>query len=163
MLNVALLRKVPIFWEIMWESTSGMRKKWYILYIYSYTICLSVCTLYRLYLLSTCICALRKQPPSTQPVISSCLWAGPLSQSTPLCLKAGLFFSFASLPTTASQPVNHTTRPHCAAWPTGTLAMATQIPADLAVKKRRFQKYERREYLNQCACMGFVPQTKMAW
>lgn len=104
-----------------------------------------------------------EQPPSTQSAVGSCLWAGPLGQSTPLCLKAGLGFSLAPLPRTASQPVNHTTRPHCADWPTGTLAMATQIPADIAVKNRSSQKYERQESLIQNARMGFAPRTKMSW
>lgn len=111
------------------------------------------------------VCSLTswEQPPSTQPAVGSRLWAGPLGQSTPLCLKAGLGFSLAPLPRTASQLVNHTTRPHCAAWPTGTLAMATQIPADLAVMNRSSQKYERQESLIQCTHLGFVPRTKMSW
>lgn len=97
-----------------------------------------------------------------------CCWHLPQSWTRrPISnLKAGLFFFFfflAPLHTTASQHVNHTARPHCAAWPTGSLAMATQIPADLAVKNRSSQKYERQESLIQFACMLFAPWTKMSW
>lgn len=83
----------------------------------------------------------RRQPPWTQPAVSSCLWAGPL------CLKAGPAFSLAPLPRAESLAVSHTLRPHSAAWPAGTLAMATQIPAGLAVRNRSSLKYERQEAL----------------
>lgn len=48
------------------------------------------------------ICSLTpwEQPPSIRPDVGSCLWAGPLGQSTPLCLKTGLGFSLAPLPRT---------------------------------------------------------------
>lgn len=85
----------------------------------------------------------------------------PSAKQQPSAWKQACFFFFflAPLPTT----VNHTARPHCAAWPTGTLAMATQIPADLAVKNRSSQKYERQESLIQFACMLFARWTKMSW
>lgn len=93
---------------------------------------------------------------------SGSLWVGPLSKSAPPRPKAGPGFSPAPLPRTASRPVNHSSRPHCSAWPAGTLAMATQIPADLAVKNRSSQKYERQESLIQRARMGFTPESKMS-
>lgn len=101
-----------------------------------------------------------KQPPSTPLAAAS--GSNPSANQLPFHPKAGPGFSPAPLPRTANRPVNHSSRPHCSAWPAGTLAMATQIPADLAVKNRGSQKYERQESLIQRACMGFTPESEMS-
>lgn len=112
---------------------------------------------------SVCSVTPCKQPPST-PLVAAAAASGsdPSANQLPLRPKAGLGFSPAPLPRTASRPVNHSSRPHCSAWPAGTLAMATQIPADLAVKNRSSQKYERQESLIQHPRMGFTPESKMS-
>lgn len=113
---------------------------------------------------SVCSVTPCKQPPSTPLAAAAAAASGsdPSANHPPLCPKAGPGFSPAPLPRTASRPVNHSSRPHCSAWPAGTLAMATQIPADLAVKNRSSQKYERQESLIQRARMGFTPESKMS-
>lgn len=114
-------------------------------------------------LCSVCNVTPCKQLPST-PLAAAAAASGsdPSANQLPLRPKAGPGFSPSPLPRTASRPVNHSSRPHCSAWPAGTLAMATQIPADLAVKNRSSQKYERQESLIQGARMGFTPESKMS-
>lgn len=45
---------------------------------------------------------------------------------------------------------------HCVSWPTGILTMATRIPADVAVKNRSSQKYERQ--VSDLVCMQSLNQ-----
>lgn len=86
----------------------------------------------------------------------------PLAKHLPSAWRQALVFPFNPLHGTPTQPVNHTFMPYCAAWPASTLAMATQIPADLAVKNRSSQKYERQSLI-QCTHVGIVPETKTSW
>lgn len=126
---------------------------------------------YRLCFLSTLRC-IRKvcrtvcslilwEQPHSRIAVGSWLWVGPLGQSSPLCLRTRLGFSLA--PRNVSQPVNHNSRPSCDPWPTGTLAMATQIPVDFDVKNRSSQKYERQASLIQCRHTQIMPWIKMSW
>lgn len=106
-------------------------------------------------LLRVCHLTSSERPPSTLPAFGSCPWAVPIGQSTPLRLGAGIGFSIAQLPRTASPSVNHMSGALRAAWPTASLAIATLFPADPAVKSRNSEISKRQESLIQRAHMRF--------
>lgn len=93
------------------------------------------------------------------------LWVGSLWQinSPAACRQAWAFPSLHYLEQRVGLSIT-AAQPHCfCLWPTGTLAMATQIPADFAVKNRSSQKYERQEPLIPRAHSGFTAQSGMCW